>query len=50
MIRELQEQLNKIMNEFMGSKSHFAKFVELKSENMMLQVFNAILTDTLTCV
>lgn len=32
-----QEQIEKLTNSLLGNKSHFAKFVELKSENINLQ-------------
>jgi hypothetical protein len=36
-IQSQQEQIEKLTNSLLGNKSHFAKFVELKSENINLQ-------------
>jgi hypothetical protein len=36
-VHSQQEQIEKLTNSLLGNKSHFAKFVELKSENIQLQ-------------
>jgi hypothetical protein len=36
-IGELEEQIAKLSNSLVGNRSHFAKYVEVKSENIMLQ-------------
>lgn len=37
-ITEQEEQIQRLSNQLIGNKSHFAKFVEIKSENLNLQV------------
>jgi regulator of replication initiation timing len=37
-VHELEEQIHKLTQSMVGNKSHFAKYVEVKTENIALQV------------
>ena len=37
-VQELEEQVSKLSQSLIGNKSHFAKYVEVKTENIALQV------------
>ena len=37
-ISDLEDQVTKLSNAMVGNKSHFAKYVEVKTENLALQV------------
>jgi hypothetical protein len=37
-VAEQEEQIQRLSNALIGNKSHFAKFVEVKTENLSLQV------------
>lgn len=37
-IQELEDQISKLTQSLVGNKSHFAKYVEVKTENIALQV------------
>lgn len=41
---DLEEQVKKLSLSLMGNKSHFAKYIEVKTENVNLQVSSSSLS------